>query len=69
MRFTALASIDVVSLIVSTVIAIVMAKLGYGYWALVAMTVSSLPHRDSRYVAGHQLGSGVTAPAGSEFDP
>jgi O-antigen/teichoic acid export membrane protein len=40
MRFTALAVINTVSLIVSTVIAIVGAKAGYGYWALVAMTVS-----------------------------
>lgn len=40
MRFTALASIDILSLIVSTVIAIGMAKAGYGYWALAAMTVS-----------------------------
>jgi O-antigen/teichoic acid export membrane protein len=40
MRFTALASIDLISLIISTVTAIVMAKFGYGYWALVAMTVS-----------------------------
>jgi len=39
MRFTALGVINVVSLIVSTVIAISMAKLGYGYWALVAMTI------------------------------
>ncbi len=40
MRFTALASIDLLSLIASTVTAIVMAKFGYGYWALIAMTVS-----------------------------
>ena len=40
MRFTALAFIDILSLIVSAVIAIGMAKLGYGYWALVAMAVS-----------------------------
>ncbi|HWZ81704.1 MAG TPA: lipopolysaccharide biosynthesis protein [Terriglobales bacterium] len=40
MRFTALAWIDVISLILSTAIAIVGAKAGYGYWALVAMTVS-----------------------------
>ena len=41
MRFTALASIDTLSLILSTIVAICLAKLGYGYWALVAMTVSS----------------------------
>ena len=41
MRFTALAIIGVVSLIVGTAIAIGGAKAGYGYWALVAMTVSS----------------------------
>jgi O-antigen/teichoic acid export membrane protein len=40
MHFTALAIIDILSLIVSTVIAIGMARAGYGYWALVAMTVS-----------------------------
>jgi O-antigen/teichoic acid export membrane protein len=40
MRFTALAVIDTISLVISTAIAIVMAKSGYGYWALVAMTVS-----------------------------
>jgi PST family polysaccharide transporter len=40
MRFTALALIDVVSLIVSTAIAFAAAKAGYGYWALVAMTVT-----------------------------
>jgi O-antigen/teichoic acid export membrane protein len=40
MRFTALAWIDIVSLIVSTAIAIGGAKAGYGYWALAAMTVS-----------------------------
>lgn len=40
MRFTALAVIGVVSLIVGTVIAMGGAWAGYGYWALVAMTVS-----------------------------
>jgi O-antigen/teichoic acid export membrane protein len=40
MRFTAMAVIGVVSLIVSTAIAIVGAMAGYGYWALVAMTVT-----------------------------
>jgi PST family polysaccharide transporter len=40
MRFTALAIINTVALIVGTAIAIVGAKAGYGYWALVAMTVS-----------------------------
>jgi O-antigen/teichoic acid export membrane protein len=41
MRFTALAVISVVSLIVGTVIGIGGAKAGYGYWALVAMSVTS----------------------------
>ena len=41
MRFTALAVIGVVSLIVGTAIAIGGARAGYGYWALVFMTVSS----------------------------
>ena len=40
MRFTVLAFIDVIALVVSTIIAIAMAKAGFGYWALVAMTVS-----------------------------
>ncbi len=40
MRFTALAVIEIVSLVVSTVIAIGAAKMGYGYWSLVAMSVS-----------------------------
>jgi O-antigen/teichoic acid export membrane protein len=40
MRFTALAVIDVASLIVSSTIAIGAAKAGYGLWALVVMTVS-----------------------------
>ena len=40
MRFTILAWIDVASLIASTVVAFGVAKAGYGYWALVAMTVS-----------------------------
>jgi len=41
MRFTAMAVINTVGLIVGTVIAIGVAKAGYGYWALVAMTVTS----------------------------
>lgn len=40
MRFSRLASIDISSLVISTLIAIAVAKLGFGYWALVAMTVS-----------------------------
>jgi PST family polysaccharide transporter len=40
MRFGALALVDIISLILSTVIAIGTAMAGYGYWALVAMTVS-----------------------------
>jgi O-antigen/teichoic acid export membrane protein len=40
MRFTTLAVIGFVSLMVGTAIAISGAKTGYGYWALVAMTVS-----------------------------
>ena len=41
MRFTALAVISVVSLTVGTAIAIGGAKAGYGYWALVAMSVAN----------------------------
>ena len=40
MRFTALSVIDVGALIVGTAIAIAAAKAGWGYWALVAMTVT-----------------------------
>ena len=41
MRFTALAVISVFSLIVGTAVAIGGAEAGYGYWALVAMSVTS----------------------------
>jgi O-antigen/teichoic acid export membrane protein len=41
MRFTAMAVINIVSLTVATAIGIVGAKAGYGYWALVAMTVAA----------------------------
>jgi O-antigen/teichoic acid export membrane protein len=40
MRFTTLAVIDVVSLIISSAIAIGAAEAGYGLWALVVMTIS-----------------------------
>lgn len=40
MRFTAIAAISVVSWFTGTAIGIAGAKAGYGYWALVAMTVS-----------------------------
>jgi PST family polysaccharide transporter len=40
MRFTALAVIGTISLLVSTAIAISGAIAGYGYWALVAMTLT-----------------------------
>ena len=40
MRFTVLAVIGVVSLVVGSAIAIGGARAGYGYWALVAMTVT-----------------------------
>jgi PST family polysaccharide transporter len=40
MRFTALAVINTASLIISNAIAVAGAKAGYGYWALVAMTVT-----------------------------
>jgi len=41
MRFTALAVVNTVSLIVATAIGIGGADAGYGYWALVAMTVAA----------------------------
>jgi O-antigen/teichoic acid export membrane protein len=40
MRFTVLAVISVVSLIAGTTVAIIGANAGYGYWALVAMSVT-----------------------------
>ena len=40
MRFTALVVIGLVSLIAGSVIGIAGARAGYGYWALVAMTVT-----------------------------
>jgi len=40
MRFTALATIDIISLVFSTAIGISMAAMGFGYWALVAAAVS-----------------------------
>lgn len=40
MRFTTMAVIGVVALMVGTAIAVAGAKVGYGYWALVAMTVT-----------------------------
>jgi PST family polysaccharide transporter len=41
MRFTALSIIDVVSLLIGTIVGISMAVRGYGYWALVGMTLVS----------------------------
>jgi O-antigen/teichoic acid export membrane protein len=40
MRFTALATIDIISLVVSTSLGIAMAVVGFRYWALVAAAVS-----------------------------
>jgi O-antigen/teichoic acid export membrane protein len=40
MRFTALAVISTIGLLLGTAIAIVGAKVGYGYWALVAMAIT-----------------------------
>src|SRR5580693_8695117 len=40
MRFTTLSVIDTGSWIVSTAVAIVAAKAGFGYWSLVAMTIT-----------------------------
>ncbi len=39
MRFTALATIDIIALVVSTAVGIIMAATGFGYWALVAAAV------------------------------
>src|SRR6266849_8906030 len=40
MRFTALAAIDIFALLVSTIIGISMALAGFGFWALVAASIS-----------------------------
>lgn len=40
MRFTALAAIDIISLVVSTAVGISMAATGFGYWSLVAAAVT-----------------------------
>ncbi|MGB6130431.1 MAG: lipopolysaccharide biosynthesis protein [Acidobacteriaceae bacterium] len=40
MRFTTLTAIDVTALTLAAVVAIVGAKAGFGYWALVAMTIT-----------------------------
>lgn len=40
LRFTALAVINIAALVASALIAISLAKLGFGYWALVAMTLT-----------------------------
>ena len=40
MRFTALATIDIIALVVSTAVGIVMAATGFGYWSLVAAAVA-----------------------------
>lgn len=41
MRFTALATIDIVSLVLSIAVGIGMAIRGFGYWALVGMTLAA----------------------------
>ena len=41
MRFTTMAVISTMSLAVGTIVGIAGAKAGYGYWALVAMTITS----------------------------
>jgi O-antigen/teichoic acid export membrane protein len=41
MRFVTLAVIDTISLLVSTALGLWMAVIGYGYWALVGITVSA----------------------------
>jgi O-antigen/teichoic acid export membrane protein len=41
MRFTALATIDIISLVASTSIGIAMAVAGFGYWALVTAAISA----------------------------
>ncbi|HSS95395.1 MAG TPA: lipopolysaccharide biosynthesis protein, partial [Terriglobales bacterium] len=40
LRFNALSLVNVIALVASAVVAIITAKLGFGYWALVAMTIT-----------------------------
>ena len=40
LRFTALSVINVAALVASTLVAMALAKMGFGYWALVAQTVA-----------------------------
>jgi PST family polysaccharide transporter len=40
LRFTSLAVINVISLVVSTLVGVTMAMLGFGYWSLVAMALA-----------------------------
>ena len=64
MRFTALAVINVVSLAVGIAIAIYGAKAGYGYWALVSMSVTPPLDCHYRFLADHRLGTGDATQAG-----
>ena len=41
MRYTSIAKIDLLSLALSSALAVIMAARGWGYWALIAMAVSS----------------------------
>ena len=67
MRFTALAVINTASLLIGTAIAIGGAKAGYGYWALVAMTIA-IPLMQPPLVAGSpQLGFRGCRTGGREF--
>ena len=68
MRFTALAMIDIISLMVSTAVGIGMAVGGYGYWALVVMTVTLPFVATVCVVAHHVMDSGKAAQAcGNSF--
>ena len=63
MRFTALAAINTISLLVGALIAIAGAKMGYGYWALVAMTVTYAARKHHRFLDRDSLGSWNATPA------
>ena len=56
MRFTAMAAISVVSLMVGAAIAIGGAAIGYGYWALIANSVTTQLCRQIRPLLGDGLG-------------
>ena len=58
MRFTALALIDIISLLLSIAVGIGMALRGFKYWSLVAMAVTSTFLGSASFWADHRVDSG-----------